>query len=75
MVWGAQDAWRSHPSLVPKGPWQFAPGLQKALIAFTAFVVVDKVYSTLSNKGKDDAHGHGAEAAHGHGAEAEHDKH
>eukprot|EP00591_Stephanopyxis_turris_P004392 CAMPEP_0195521974 /NCGR_PEP_ID=MMETSP0794_2-20130614/19822_1 /TAXON_ID=515487 /ORGANISM="Stephanopyxis turris, Strain CCMP 815" /LENGTH=71 /DNA_ID=CAMNT_0040651643 /DNA_START=58 /DNA_END=273 /DNA_ORIENTATION=+ len=71
MVWKAQDAWRSHPSLVPKGPFQFMPGLSKALIAFGAFVVVEKVYSVLGNKGKAD---HAHEAADAHGA-AHGDKH
>ena len=72
MVWGAQDAWRSHPCLVPKGPWQFAPGLSKALIAFGAFVVVEKAVGFFNNKKNDDAHGHGGDDAHGHGGDDAH---
>jgi hypothetical protein len=74
MVWGAQDAWRSHEVLRAKNFFEFMPGLRKALIAFGGFVVVEKAYTTLRKPADDhhDAHGAGHDdahgAAHGHGS-------
>ena len=73
MVWTAHDAWRSHPSLVPRGLFQCLPGLSKALIAFGAFVVVDKAYSALN--AKDEGHGHGHDENHGVDAHAHDQNH
>ena len=59
------NAWRNHPILRANSVWEMLPGLKKALVVFSAYLVVDTGYRAIKGKGKDD-HGHGGHDDHGH---------
>ncbi|KDQ57458.1 hypothetical protein JAAARDRAFT_177621 [Jaapia argillacea MUCL 33604] len=55
--WAKSDAWRKHPVFAKRAMLSsMFPGFGIAVVAFTAFVVAEKVY--LSSKPEQDAHHH-----------------
>ena len=67
------NAWRNHPILRANSVWEMLPGLQKALVVFGAYLVVDTGFQAIKGKGKSDHHdGHGHEDAR-HGGHEKHD--